>query len=196
MKKILRYPPDRVKNGTIGVELSGITTRLVDENGSDVSDGCKGQLLVRGGNVMQGYWHRPEETARTLAGGWLHTGDIAVRDSDGYLRIVDRLKEMIISMGENIYPREIEELLYEYPHISEAAVIGVPDKLRGHVGCCYYTVEPGAAVDKWALKKYLQQNLALFKVPRIYYEIDEMPRLATRKIAKKELERRYASKQS
>lgn len=189
-------PPDRVKSGTIGVELPGITTRLVDENGSDVSDGCKGQLLVRGGNVMQGYWHRPEETARTLAGGWLHTGDIAVRDSDGYLRIVDRLKEMIISMGENIYPREIEELLYEYPHISEAAVIGVPDKLRGHVGCCYYTVEPGAAVDKRALKKYLQQNLALFKVPRIYYEIDEMPRLATGKIAKKELERRYAGKQS
>ena len=188
-------PPDRVKSGTIGVELPGITTRLV-ENGSDVSDGCKGQLLVRGGNVMQGYWHRPEETARTLAGGWLHTGDIAVRDSDGYLRIVDRLKEMIISMGENIYPREIEELLYEYPHIIEAAVIGVPDKLRGHVGCCYYTVEPGTAVDKRALKKYLQQNLALFKVPRIYYEIDEMPRLATGKIAKKELERRYASKQS
>lgn len=77
---------------------------------------------------MQGYWHRPEETARTLAGGWLHTGDIAVRDSDGYLRIVDRLKEMIISIGENIYSREIEELLYKYPHISEAAVIGVPDK--------------------------------------------------------------------
>lgn len=196
MKKILRYPPDRVKSGTIGVELSGITIRLVDENGSDVSDGCKGQLLVRSGNVMHGYWHRPEETARTLAGGWLHTGDIAVRDSDGYLRIVDRLKEMIISMGENIYPREIEELLYEYLHISEAAVIGVPDKLRGHVGCCYYTVEPGAAVDKRSLKKYLQQNLALFKVPRIYYEIDEMPRLATGKIAKKELERRYASKQS
>lgn len=185
MKKILRYPPDRVKSGTIGVELPGITTRLVDENGSDVSDGCKGQLLVRGGNVMQGYWHRPEETVRTLAGGWLHTDDIAVRDSDGYLRIVDRLKEMIISMGENIYPREIEELLYEYPHISEAAVIGVPAKLRGHVGCCYYTVEPGAAVDKRALKKYLQQNLALFKVPRIYHEIDEMPRLATGKIAKK-----------
>ncbi len=189
-------PPDHVKSGTIGVELPGITTCLVDENGSDVSDGCKGQLLVRGGNVMQGYWHRPEETARTLAGGWLHTGDIAVRDSDGYLRIVDRLKEMIISMGENIYPREIEELLYEYPHISEAAVIGVPDKLRGHVGCCYYTVEPGAAIHKRDLKKYLQQNLALFKVPRIYYEIDEMPRLATGKIAKKELERRYASKQS
>ena len=194
MKKILRYPPDRVKSGTIGVELPGITTRLVDENGSDVSDGCKGQLLVRGGNVMQGYWHRPEETARTLAGGWLHTGDIAVRDSDGYLRIVDRLKEMIISMGENIYPREIEELLYEYPHIRElpSSAFG---QARGHVGCCC-TVEPGAAVDKWALKKYLQQNLALFKVPRIYYEIDEMPRLATGKIAKKELERRYASKQS
>ena len=96
-------------------------------------------------------------------------------------------------MGENIYPREIEELLYEYPHISEAAVIGVPDKIRGHVGCCYYTVEPGGTVDKRDLKKYLQQNLALFKVPRIYFEIDEMPRLATGKIAKKELEHRYFS---
>ena len=185
-------PPARVKPGSIGVELPGITTRIVDEQEQDVPSGKRGQLLVRGKNVMLGYWHRPEETASTLSGGWLYTGDVVRRDEDGYLYIVDRIKELIISMGENIYPREIEELLYSYPHITDTAVIGVPDKMRGHVGCCYYTVQPGYKVTGRELKKYLQQNLALYKVPRIFYQLDSMPRLATGKIAKKALKDMYA----
>lgn len=143
---------------------------------------------------MKGYWNKPEETAKALEGGWLHTGDIAIRDEDGYLHIVDRLKEMIISMGENIYPREIEELLYEYPHIQEAAVIGVPDKTRGQVGCCYYTVQDNLPIPGKELKRYLQQNLALFKVPRIYKQLETMPHLATGKIAKKQLSEMYEKK--
>ncbi|WP_298463465.1 class I adenylate-forming enzyme family protein [uncultured Mitsuokella sp.] len=185
-------PPRRVKPGSIGVELPGITTRIVDEQERDVAPGERGQLLVRGRNVMLGYWHRPKETAQTLSGGWLHTGDVVRRDEDGYLFIVDRIKELIISMGENIYPREIEELLYSYPHIRDAAVIGVPDKMRGHVGCCYYTVEPGFDVTGRELKKYLQQNLALYKVPRMFHKLESMPRLATGKIAKKALKDIYA----
>ena len=184
-------PPGRVKPGTIGPALPGIEVRVVDGEDHDVPQGEKGQLLVRGGNVMMGYWHLPEATAETLRGGWLHTGDIVTQDADGYLAIVDRIKEMFISMGENVYPREVEELIYEYPGIKDAAVIGVPDKSRGQVGACYYTTKDGAEVKPRALKKYLQQNLAIYKVPRSYEELAELPLTATGKIAKKELERRY-----
>ena len=149
--------------------------------------GSRGELLVKGPNVMLGYWHLPKATADALVDGWLHTGDVVVEDQDGYLRLVDRLKDMIISMGENIYPREIEELFYAYPGIDEAAVIGIPDKLRGQAGCCFYTVREGETVDPRALKKYLQQNLAIYKVPRVFRQLETMPHLATGKIAKKEL---------
>ena len=142
---------------------------------------------MQGPNVMHGYWKNEEATATTLADGWLHTGDVARCDEDGYYYIVDRIKDMIISMGENIYPREIEELIYAFPGIREVAVVPVADKLRGQAGSCYYTVQPDTEVDLRALKKYLQQNLALFKIPREFHEIKEMPKTATGKIAKKEL---------
>ncbi len=180
-------PPERVKKGSIGLPLPGIQVKIADPDGRAVPQGGQGELLVKGDNVMLGYWHRPEATAATIVDGWLHTGDIAREDRDGYLQIVDRLKEMIISMGENIYPREIEELVYAYPGIEEAAVIGIPDKLRGQTGCCCYTVREGETVDPKALKKYLQQNLAIYKVPRVFRQLETMPHLATGKIAKKEL---------
>ena len=113
--------------------------------------------------------------------GWLHTGDVVVEDEEGYLRIVGWLKDMNISMGKNIYPREIEELVYTYPGIDEAAVIGIPDKLRGQAGCCFYTVRKGETVDPRALKKYLQQNLAIYKVPQVFRQLETMPHLATGK---------------
>lgn len=180
-------PPEKVKSGTIGLPLPEIQVKVVDPEGREMPQGSRGELLVKGPNVMLGYWHLPEATAAALEGGWLHTGDVAVEDADGYLRIVDRLKDMIISMGENIYPREIEELVYAYPGIDEAAVIGIPDKLRGQAGCCCYTVKEGETVDPKALKKYLQQNLAIYKVPRVFRQLETMPHLATGKIAKKEL---------
>ena len=140
---------------------------------------------------MMGYWHLPDATAETLKDGGLHTGDVVTQDTDGYLAIVDRIKEMFISMGENVYPREVEEIVYQYPGIRDAAVIGVPDKSRGQVGACYYTTKEGAEVKPRALKKYLQQNLAIYKVPRSYEELAELPLGATGKIAKKELEKMY-----
>ena len=134
-------PPEKVKSGTIGLPLPGIQVKVVDPEGREMPQGSRGELLVKGPNVMLGYWHLPKATADALVDGWLRTGDVVVEDQDGYLRIVDRLKDMIISMGENIYPREIEELVYAYPGIDEAAVIGIPDKLRGQAGCCCYTVQ-------------------------------------------------------
>jgi long-chain acyl-CoA synthetase len=178
-------PPERVKVGSIGLPLPGLEVRLAG------TEGEAGELLVRGETVMLGYWNLPEATKETLKNGWLHTGDIARMDEDGYLYIVDRLKDMIISMGENIYPREIEELIYAFPGIQEAAVIAIPDKLRGQASCCFYAVQEGLSVDARALKKFLQKNLALYKIPRDFRELPELPKTPTGKIAKKELSRIY-----
>ena len=184
-------PPGKERIGSIGKLLSGIEARIVDAGGNNVQIGETGELLIRGDNVMQGYWNLPEATNETIIDGWLHTGDIARQDSDGYFYIVDRIKDMIISMGENVYPREIEELIYSYPGISEAAVIGITDRLRGQAGCCFFSVHEGQCVDRRALKKYLQQKLALYKVPREFYELSELPKTSTGKISKLELEKLY-----
>jgi long-chain acyl-CoA synthetase len=150
-----------------------------------VPNGEPGEFIIQGENVMLGYWNLPEATSEALRGGWLHTGDVARIDKDGYVYIVDRLKDMIISMGENIYPREVEELLYQFPGIEDAAVIGIEDKLRGQAGACFYSVHPGAEVNIRELKKFLQANLALFKIPREFHQLDSLPRTATGKIAKR-----------
>ena len=153
--------------------------------------GEAGDLVVKGDNVMLGYWNLPEETSHTLQDGWLHTGDVAKADEDGYLYIVDRIKDIIISMGENVYPREIEELVYKYPDIIDAAVIGVPDKVRGHAGVCYYVASQHIEVK--ALKQYLRKNLAIYKVPREFRQIAEMPRTDTGKISKVKLQELHKS---
>ena len=118
---------------------------------------------------------------------------MARQDEDGYIYIVDRLKDMIISMGENIYPREIEELVYQFPGIQEAAVIGIEDKLRGQAGSCFYSVQEGQTVSIRELKKFLQQNLALYKIPREFHEMTALPRTATGKIAKREILNSFSS---
>lgn len=174
--------------GSCGQILWGEEVRIIDANGNDVPAGEPGELLVRGGQVMLGYWKNPAATAETIdAEGWLHTGDVAKVDADGYYYIVSRIKEMIISMGENIYPREIEEVVYTFSGIKDAAVIGVEDKLRGEVGACFYEVKDGAKVDVRELKKYLQKNLAMYKVPREFHELKEIPRTSTGKISKRKI---------
>jgi len=176
------------RQGSCGKLLKGTEVRLVDEDGLDVAPGEVGEVLVRGGQVMLGYWNNPKATAETLdEDGWLHTGDVGKVDEDGYYYIVSRIKEMIISMGENIYPREVEEVVYQFKGIKDAAVIGVDDKLRGQVGACFYDVQDGATVDKSELKKFLQKNLALYKVPREFRELKEIPRTSTGKIAKRKI---------
>ena len=176
------------RQGSCGKLLAGTEVRLVDEDGNDVPPGEVGEVLVRGGQVMLGYWNNPKATAETLdKDGWLHTGDVGKVDADGYYYIVSRIKEMIISMGENIYPREVEEVVYKFAGIKDAAVIGVDDKLRGQVGACFFDVQDGATVDIRELKKFLQKNLALYKVPREFKQIAEMPRTSTGKIAKRKI---------
>lgn len=176
------------RQGSCGRLLEGTEVRLVDEEGLDVAQGDVGEVLVRGGQVMLGYWNNPKATAEALdKDGWLHTGDVGKVDADGYYYIVSRIKEMIISMGENIYPREVEEVVYQFKGIKDAAVIGVDDKLRGQVGACFYDVQDGAKVDKSELKKFLQKNLALYKVPREFRELKEIPRTSTGKIAKRKI---------
>lgn len=144
-----------------------------------------GELVVRGPNVMKGYYNLPEETARALRGGWLHTGDMAYRDEDGYLFIVDRLKDMIITHGENIYPREIEEVLYTFPGVREAAVIGVSEGLRGQAACAYVVLKEGQALAKRELKDFLRGKLAPYKIPRDFIQVDSLPKNQAGKIMKR-----------
>ena len=180
------------RQGSCGKLLAGTEVRLVDEDGKDVAQGEVGEVLVRGGQVMLGYWNNPKATAEALdADGWLHTGDVGKVDEDGYYYIVNRIKEMIISMGENIYPREVEEVVYRFAGIKDAAVIGVDDKLRGQVGACFFEVQDGATVDTRELKKFLQKNLALYKVPREFHRLDEIPRTSTGKISKRTILENY-----
>ena len=180
------------RQGSCGKKLDGEEIRIVDEDGNDVAAGEVGEVLVRGGQVMLGYWKNPEATAEALdADGWLHTGDVGKVDADGYYYIVNRIKEMIISMGENIYPREVEEVVYQFRGIKDAAVIGIDDKLRGQVGACFYEVADGATVDVRELKKFLQRNLALYKVPREFHRLTEIPRTSTGKISKRTILENY-----
>ena len=187
-------PSDRVKVGSIGPLIPDIEARFIDSEGNEVPKGEPGELVIKGDNVMIGYWNLPEATAEALRDGWLHTGDVARMDEEGYIFIVDRLKDMIISMGENIYPREVEELVYKFPGIREAAVIGVDDKLRGQAGACFYSMQEGQKLNLRELKKFLQQNLALYKIPREFHELPELPRTATGKIAKREILKIFLTK--
>ncbi len=171
---------------SVGNVLPDEEVRLVDAEGNDVPVGEPGEVLVRGGNVMLGYWKNPEATKAAFdEDGWFHTGDIAKCDEDGYYYIVDRIKEMIISMGENIYPREVEEVIYKFEGIQDAAVVGVEDKLRGQAGACFYVMKEGAKMNMHNFKTFLKKNLALYKIPREFHELSEMPRTSTGKISKR-----------
>ena len=172
--------------GSVGNILPEEEVRLVDAEGNDVAVGEPGEVLVRGGNVMLGYWKNPEATKAAFdEDGWFHTGDVAKCDADGFYYIVDRIKEMIISMGENIYPREVEEVIYKFEGIQDAAVVGVEDKLRGQAGACFYVMKEGATMNMHNFKAFLKKNLALYKIPREFHELAEMPRTSTGKISKR-----------
>jgi long-chain acyl-CoA synthetase len=177
-------PINKVKYCSIGKPLPGIEVKIVDNENNTLHNGETGELLVHGPNVMHGYYKLPEETAKVLQNGWLHTGDLAYIDHEGYLFIVDRLKDMIITNGENIYPREIEELLYAYPDVAEAAVIGNCDKLHGTSVHAYIVANKESTIDKKALKIYLQEKLAPYKVPRKFSIVNSLPKSSTGKILK------------
>jgi long-chain acyl-CoA synthetase len=181
------YGENRI--GTIGVPVPDTDVKLFDiETGDkEVPVGQPGELCVKGPQVMKGYWNKPEETAKTIRDGWLHTGDVAVMEEDGYFRIVDRLKEMIISGGYNIYPREIEEVLYQHPAVLEAAAIGVADSYRGESAKAFVVLKPGQTATADELIAYCKQNLAPYKVPRAIEFRDALPKTMIGKILRREL---------
>jgi fatty-acyl-CoA synthase len=157
--------------------------RTVREDGSSCSPGEAGELLIRGPNVFTGYWNDPTATAATIRDGWLHTGDIAMRDEDGCYTILGRSKEMFISGGENVYPAEVESALLAHPSVTAAAVVGVPHETWGEVGRAFIVVAAG--YDEAALRAYLAERLARYKLPRSIVVVDALPLTAIGKIDKK-----------
>jgi len=180
-------PLERGKIGSIGVAIPGVEIKIVDADGNTLPPGEIGELITRGSNVMKGYFNLPEETKKTIIEKWLHTGDLAYADEEGYYFIVDRLKDIIIVGGLNIYPREIEEVIYQYPGIREAAVIGEKDPVRGEIVRAYIVLQEGAEFDGKSFKNFLQKNLAHYKIPKKIIQLTELPKNATGKILKKEL---------
>src|SRR5690625_3823256 len=170
-------PLDRERiPGSIGMSIVNVENKVVDENGNEVPKGEVGELIVRGPNVMKGYYKMPEETAKTIKDDWLYTGDMAKEDKNGYFYIVDRKKDMIIVGGFNVFPREVEEVLYGHPDVVESAVVGKPDDEQGEVVHAYVTVKNGSTVTETDLIEYCTQNLAKYKVPVAIHFMDELPR--------------------
>lgn len=175
------------KAGSIGVPIPDVEVCIQDENGKHLSAREVGEICVRGGNVMQGYWNQPEETAKALRDGWLLTGDVGYRDEDGYYYITDRKKDMLLVNGINVYPREIEEIIYQFPGVKEAAVIGVPDARKGEQPVGFVAANEGATLDEKALLQFVRGKLADYKVPRRVIFLPSLPRNATGKILKRAL---------
>jgi fatty-acyl-CoA synthase len=178
------------KPTTVGFPVFHADMKIVDDDGNALPDDEVGELLLRGPHAFSGYWDDPEETAETVEeDGWVHTGDLAVRDDEGFYAIVGRKKDMFISGGENVFPTEIEELLYKHPAVLEAAVIGVPDEKWGEVGKAFVTVKKSKKLEPEDLREYLKDKLAKYKMPK-YYEIrDSLPMSGAGKILKRELEK-------
>ena len=181
-------PADRIKYLTVGPAIPGVETKIVTGEEGPYKPGTVGELMVRGDNVMKGYWKKPEETAKVLEpDGWLHTGDLAYMDEDRFIYIVDRLKDLIIVNGENIYPGEVEDCIYEVEGVSECAVIGHPDPLRGQAVWAYVVMKEGYPFDENKIRKYMARNIASYKIPRRFIPMDALPKNASGKILKRAL---------
>ena len=175
------------KPGSIGTPVWGVEVKIVDENGEKVAVGEKGELCYRGHNVMKGYYKKPEASTETLKNGWIHSGDIATQDEDGFYYIVDRTKDMIIRGGFNVYPREIEEVMLTHPDVSMTAVIGVPDEKFGEEVKAYVVLKDGVSLAAETLIAWTKERIADYKYPRHIEYLDSLPMSATGKILKKEL---------
>ncbi len=177
------------KIGSSGQQILHGELRIVDAQGQDLPAGQTGELLMKGPTITPGYWRRPEVNAKALADGWLRTGDAAYVDDEGFYYIVDRYKDMYISGGENVYPAEVEDVIYQLPGIAEAAVIGVADERWGEVGRAFIVLKAGALLDEAAILDHCAANLARYKVPRSIRFMTELPHNATGKVTKHELPR-------
>jgi long-chain acyl-CoA synthetase len=181
--------PDRErKPGSIGTPVEGVQMRVVDETGREVPGGEVGEISIRGHNVMQGYWRRPAETAEVLDDdGWFRTGDVARVDEDGFFFIVDRKKDLIIRCGYNVYPREIEEVLYSHPAVGECAVIGIPHAELGEEIGAAVALKPGASATQDELRDFVKEQVAAYKYPRRIWFLAELPKGPTGKLLKREI---------
>lgn len=173
------------KPGTIGLPLPGVEMRIVDDHDQELPPNTVGEIVVRGDNVMLGYHHQPEATAEAMRGGWYHTGDLGTVDEDGYFTIVDRKKDMLIVGGLNVYPREIEEVLYTHPAVLDAAVIGSVDPLRGEEVVAVIALKPEASADVREIREFCRKSLANYKVPRRVLFRETLPRSSTGKVLKR-----------
>ena len=182
------HPHAERKPGSIGTPIRGVEMRLVDDEGGDVAAGEVGEIAIRGENVMKGYWNRPEDTAKAIPDGWFRSGDLARQDEDGYYFIVDRKKEMIIRGGYNVYPREIEEALYEHPAVAEAACIGISHPDLGEEVAAAVALKPGASADPAELQAFVKERVAAYKYPRHVWLVEALPKGPTGKILRRSVE--------
>lgn len=185
----MNSPEGVTKEGSVGRALPGLEIAVVDPTANPAPVGELGEVVVRGGVIMRGYRNRPDETAKAVRDGWLFTGDIGRLDADGYLWIVDRKKDLVIRGGYNVYPREIEEVLYQHPGIREAAVIGVPDARLGEEIAAVIAFYDDEKLDGAQLRRWLAKHLAVYKVPRIYVTVDELPKGPSGKILKRAIDK-------
>jgi long-chain acyl-CoA synthetase len=182
-------PGDRErKPGSIGVPIEGVEMKVIDDAGDDVPHGDVGEIVIRGHNLMKGYWNRPDATDEAIRDGWFHTGDLARVDEDGYFFIVDRKKDVIIRGGYNVYPRELEEILYQHPAVREAAVIGIAHDLYGEEIGAAVALKGGARTSAEELRAYVKAHVAAYKYPRHVWLVDELPKGPTGKILKRQIQ--------
>ena len=182
------HPHAERKPGSIGTPIAGVEMRLVDDDGKDVAAGEVGEIAIRGANVMKGYWQKPEDTEKAIPDGWFRTGDLARQDEEGYFFIVDRKKEMIIRGGYNVYPREIEEALYEHPAVAEAACIGIAHPELGEEVAAAVALKPGAHAEVDELRNFVKERVAAYKYPRELWLVDALPKGPTGKILRRAVE--------
>ncbi|MDQ3912305.1 MAG: long-chain fatty acid--CoA ligase [Actinomycetota bacterium] len=175
------------KVGSIGLPIWGTEAKVVDENDEEVARGERGELVLRGHHIMKGYYKKPEATEEAMKNGWFHTGDLATMDEDGFVFIVDRVKDMILRSGYNVYPREVEEAIYEHPGVAEAAVIGVPHEELGEEVRAVVALKEGETATEEEIISFVKERVAQYKYPRSVLFMDDLPKTATGKILKREL---------
>jgi len=178
---------DDRKPGTVGTAVPGVEVRIVDEDDTEVATGEAGEVVCRGPTVMKGYWRQPDETASVLRGGWLHTGDVGRMDEDGFLSIIERMKDLIIRGGLNIYPRDVEDALTEHPAVAMAGVVGMPDEVYGEEAVAFVVRTPGVDVTEDELLSFLVERIGKPKRPKEVRFVDALPLTPVGKVARKEL---------
>jgi len=182
------HPDKERKAGSIGTPIEGVEMKVVDEDDNEVAQGEVGEIVIRGHNIMKGYWQRPDATAEAMRGGWFHSGDMARTDEDGYFYIVDRKKDLIIRGGYNVYPREVEEVLFEHPKIREAAVVGIPHDEWGEEIGAAVVLHEGEELAPEEVSAYVKERIAAYKYPRLVWFLADLPKGPTGKILKREIE--------